>query len=175
MNIRVGTVESVQDRFLTAKLYHTGQIIDHVVKGSPLNLDEREQKPNIKVGTEVMMLEDDYGVVYAICSLSQGIDIIKSGVSRLENNEVQIYGNEIIKIMGASGDNSGTSEKSANQVDIWSKKVNIRNDSTNLIQLIADLAKTVADTTPTFGSSKDAPNKEKSNALSIKDKIEAYL
>jgi len=175
MNIRVGTVVSVQDRFLTVKLYNTDQVIDHVVKCSPLNLDEREQQPNIKIGTEVLLVEDDYGVVYALSSLSQGISLIKSGISRIENSEVQIYGNNIIKIMGANGDNAGTSEKSANQVDIWSKKVNIRNDATNLVQLMADLAQSVADSTPSSGSSADSPNKEKDNALDIKSKIGAYL
>ena len=175
MNIRVGTVTAVRKRFIDVKLYNTGQVISEVVKCSSLNCDEREQQSNIKIGTEVMVIEDNYGVTYAICSLSQGIDLIKKGISRIENPEVQIYGNEIIKLMGADGDNTATVEKIAQQVDVWTEKINIRNNSTNLVQLIADLAQSVADSTPSSGSSADSPNKEKDNALDIKSKIEAYL
>lgn len=161
MNLRVGTVTGIQGRFLTVTLYHTGQVITEVAKTGPLNHDEREQRLNIKIGTEVLIIEDNYGVTYAISSLSQGIDLIKGKNSRVENDEVQVYGKEI-KLMGADGDNVSTVEKKAEHVDIWTSKINIRNDSTNIIQLLADLCQAVADD-------------DKGEAMSIKSKIEAYL
>ncbi len=174
MSKRTGIVEKVGERYLTVKLHHTGQIVEKVVKTSSLNLDEREQKPKIKIGTEILMDEDDYGTLYATHSISQGISLSEKEVSRIENAFVQIYGADI-KLMSASGDNTETVEKIANKIDMWTTQFTVRNDATNLIQLLMDLAQCIADTTPDGGSSKDKPNKEKSNALAIKSKIEEYL
>lgn len=142
--IRIGTVVEVIDRFLSVEIYHTGQVIENVVKASPLNLDEREQKPNIKIGTEVMLLEDNYGVVYAINSLSQGIDLIKEKVSRIENDTIALFG-DTIKVMNSVGDNSETEELIAEKVDVYTEKIIIRNEEDDVIQIMLDFMDAVID------------------------------
>lgn len=176
MNVRVGTVTAVNDRYLTVKLYHTNQVIENVVKTSPLNLDEREQQPNIKIGTETLVIEDDYGVTYALSSLSQGIELIKQGISRVENDELQFYG-KIIKLMLATGDNVDTVEKIAEKVDIWTQKITIHNGSDDIIQILLDFMDVVSSqkAVVTSGSSVGNWGHDKTGAISaLKAKLQAF-
>jgi hypothetical protein len=136
MKIILGTIKEITDRECIVTLPNQDEIV--TVRLNPLNLDEREQKPNIKVGTECLTLFDERrGVGYTCFSLSQGVALSKE-IARLEQKEVQVYG-DTIKLMGASGDNKDTQEKEASSILMRAKKYKIKSESEELIQTLIDL------------------------------------
>ena len=109
----------------------TGQKII-AARCNPLDLDEREQKPNVKNGTEILcMVNEKLGVVLAVFSIAQGIKLANE-IYRIEREEIQLYGKRI-KLMDSSGDNKDTVEKIADYVDAWTKKIAIRNETVEVI------------------------------------------
>jgi hypothetical protein len=136
MKIIIGTIKEITDRECTVTLPNQDEMT--TVRLNPLNLDEREQKPNIKIGTECITLFDERrGVGYTCFSLSQGIALSKE-IARLEQDEVQIYGDKI-KLMGASGDNKDTQEKESTSITMRAKKYEIKSESEELIGTLVDL------------------------------------
>ena len=150
LKLLTGNVISQRNRFISVKLHGTGQIITNVVIANKIDLDEREQQPNIKIGAEVLMLSDGLSNVFAINSISQAIKLLGKKVYRIENDEVQIY-SPLIKLMDSTGDNDDTEEVISGLVDVWTNKMKIRNDTVELVdnltqtqQQLIDLANTVA-------------------------------
>lgn len=97
-------------RFIEIKLHNTGQIIKQAIYGNPLTLDQREQRPNIKIGTEVLVMVDDLFNFYVMLSIAQGIDLVGSKIYRIENSdEVRIMTDKLFKIIDI--DNGGKVDK----------------------------------------------------------------
>ncbi|MGW8169656.1 MAG: hypothetical protein ACWGHH_06595 [Sulfurovaceae bacterium] len=170
MRVNAGTVHTVRERFVDVMLKNPTQLIKDVVKLSPLNLDEREQKPKIKIGTEVLVLTDDWNNNYILGSISQGIVLIDSQTARVEGDETLIYGDSI-HIMGADGDNTATVEKAASTTDIWTKKIKIRNDSDDIIQLLLDFMDAMG-TCLTGGA--QVPHNKAAEVMALKAKLQAF-
>ncbi|MFT7880453.1 MAG: hypothetical protein ABXS91_08675 [Sulfurimonas sp.] len=166
MDIRAGKIAEVSDRFVDVELYNPTQLIRNVVKTSSLDLDEREEEPQINIGTEVLVLIDDYGTAYAIASMSQGIAIAK--------NKTTIIRNETNKFFAVNTLISGDGGEVGGVADIYSSKIKLRNDTGELFDLVSQLCQAVADTTPTGGSSAGSANAQKATALAIKEKIDSF-
>lgn len=164
MDARAGKIVAVHDRFVDIELYNPSQTIKGVVKTSSLGVDEREEEPQINIGTEVLVLIDDYGTAYAIASMSQGISVAKNATS--------VHKNNIHKFHGKSSDPNAT--VIATSVDMYSKKIAFRNDTGELFDLVSQLCQAVADSTPTGGSSAGSANAQKDTALAIKSKIDSF-
>ena len=132
-----GTVKEVQNRHLFVTVPTDTKPIK-TIRCNPLGLDEREQKPNIKIGTECIVLYDEVrGIGFTAFSISQAIEL-SDKISRIENDLVLLYGKDI-KIMYATGDNSDTVEKIADSLTIHSKKYEIKSESEELISTLISL------------------------------------
>lgn len=156
--LQTGKITAIMPGYVEVKIYNTGQVIK-AVKCSPLDLDEREEEPQINLGTEVLVITDDIGNAYAIASMSQGI--------KSADNKTTTLSNQIVFIGGAQG-------AIGNTVDIFSSQVKIRNGADDLVHILSDLCQAVADSTPTSGSSAGSSNAMKSTALSLKAKVDAF-
>lgn len=166
LELHVGKVTTVLDRFLDVELFNPKQLIRNVVKTSSLDLDEREEEPQINIGTEVLVIIDEYGNAYAIASLSQGIAIAKNKTTIIRNDTNLFYAKDTL----LSGDGGAI----ATTVDVHSSTIKLRNGSDDLVDLMSQLAQAVADTTPSSGSSAGTANAEQGTAMTIKGKIDAF-
>ncbi len=134
IQILTGTVEAVEDTFINVKLHNNNQIVK-CVKISPINLDEREQKPNIKTGTEVIGLL--VGVVPIILgSMAQGVDKVTDEIYRIENLKTWVLTDEFeVKKTESGGEIDYT--------DILTKKLHVNNGTHELMALIDELHQTI--------------------------------
>jgi len=152
LNIITGTTttnpnDNKTDRFIKVKLHNTDQEIKAVPSFS-LEIDQREQLSNIKVGTEVLMLVDDINNFYIIGSLNQGISLVDKQIYKIENKEqVSLLTDDMLLMSGVSGDivkaiiNVKDYElNNADKVVLNTKKFKVKNDSGEFVQILSDLA-----------------------------------
>jgi hypothetical protein len=136
MKLIIGKIKEVQNRFLVVSL-PDGETIK-TIRANPLNLDEREQKPNIKIGTECLTLFDERTHTGITCfSISQALTLANK-IYRIEQEEIQLYAKRI-RIMSCSGDNTSTVEEIGDEITIHFKKFAIKSESEELITCLLDL------------------------------------
>jgi hypothetical protein len=132
-----GTVKEVHGRHLLITVPNENKPIK-TIRCNPLGLDEREQKPNIKIGTECLTFYDEVrGVGFTAFSISQAIEL-SDKISRIENDLILLYGKDI-RLMDCTGDNKDTVEKISDSLTTHCKKYEIKSESDELITTLIDL------------------------------------
>ena len=92
------------NRYIDVELHPTKQLVK-AVYSNPLTLDQREQKPNIKIGSEVLILVDDETFsFYVLGTIQQGLKTIQDKkIYIIENSdEVNIKTDKLFISQGIS-------------------------------------------------------------------------
>jgi len=77
-----------ENKYIEIQLHPTNQIVK-AIYANPLTLDEREQKPNIKIGTEVLVIMDDNTFsFYVLGATQQSIKVTDKKVYVIENSDL---------------------------------------------------------------------------------------
>jgi len=121
------------NRYIDIELHPTKQIV-RAVYSNPLNLDQREQKPNIKVGSEVLVLvDDDTFSFYVIGTIQQGLATLQDRrIYIIENSdEVDIKTDKLFI-------SKGITNKYIEKTEHYTEKIKIENSQGNeIISLIS--------------------------------------
>ena len=147
------------DKFIDIELKSTSQKVKALFV-NPINLDAREQKSNIKIGSEVFVLVDDVYNYYVIGTTQQGIEIVEDNIYKIENkDEVSILSDKLFSIKGItsksieSGDiniktlginTENITIKNDKNIDISLKKLSLKNDTAELIATLSELVLTIS-------------------------------
>jgi hypothetical protein len=106
---------------------------------NPLNLDHREQKPNIKVGSEVFVLLDDLHNIYVLGTTQQGISLVDKKIYIVENeNEIRLLTNDLLNISAIDGGKIEDVKLNANKTDFQTTKFKVQNDTAELLKTLSD-------------------------------------
>ncbi len=91
------------DNFIIIKLSGTGQEVK-ALWVNPLILDHREQKPNVKIGTEVCVFVDEFYQYTVMGSTQQGITMVNKKTYLIENaDKVSILTDKRVNISSING------------------------------------------------------------------------
>ena len=124
-------------RFIKIELTHNKQIVKSAYT-NPLTLDHREQRPNIKIGTEVIVLVDELSNYLIIGSSSFGAVLEPTKKYRVENEDnVSI----LTKDFKATTKDGGIMDKST----ILTDKMIVKNSTAELITTLSDTLQALID------------------------------
>ena len=138
LRIITGTTKSnpndTSNRYIDVELHPTKQLVK-AVYSNPLTLDQREQKPNIKIGSEVLILVDDETFsFYVLGTIQQGLKTIQDKkIYIIENSdEVNIKTDKLFI-------SQGISDKYIKKTEHYTNKLKIENSQGNeVISLISE-------------------------------------
>ena len=118
-----------ESRYIKIELHSTKQQVKALYI-NPLNLDQREQKPNIKIGTEVFVLTDEFSNFFVIGSTQQSIMVEDSKIYIIENkNKVEVKTDDLFLVNSISGNKTTTANIKA--VDLILDTDNFTSNTTN--------------------------------------------
>ena len=128
------------DKFIMVKLHQTEQKVKAVFV-NPITLDHREQKPNIKIGSEVAVIFDEHlQVFYVIGTIQQGIELVKEKIYKVENSdEVQILTDKKLTIESIGGEKIKETTLQSETVEVLLNTIKIQNQTAELIATLSDL------------------------------------
>lgn len=151
MYIVRGTITKRMDRDVEVKLSN-GQTIK-AVRLNKLDLNEDEQYPRIKTGTEALVLIDRDGNAFTLGSIAQTTKqeskkqyLVKNGIVRLQAGEIALEsesGGNADKITVKSNDTKIESKKTVQEGDNFESKYKSTKISNNSDELFALLTKLV--------------------------------
>ena len=144
-----------ENNFITVKLIPTEQEVKAVFV-NPLNLDTNEQKPNIKIGSEVIcMFDDETYSFYVMGTVQQSNKPIAEKKSIIENaDEVDILTDTLLKIESISGskivdvslqaenitiDNDEYIQNTSGTHSLTVDKIEVKNSANELISVLSEL------------------------------------
>ena len=126
------------DRFIKVKVYPQNQEVK-AMWINPIILDHREQKPNIKAGSEVFILIDDLYNYYVLGTTQQGIQLVDKKIYKIENSdEIQILTDKDLNIKAINSD-------FIQNTNIKTSKIAIQNDTAELISVLSDTLQALID------------------------------
>jgi hypothetical protein len=139
-------------RYITVKLIPSNQIVKAVFI-NPIILDSREQKPNVKVGTEVLVAIQNDSECFILGSTQQGTDKETKKIYKLENSdEVQILTDKKLLISGIDGDIEesviNTKSLTLNNADktiLNTTQFNVKNSTAEYTSTLSDTIQAVTD------------------------------
>ena len=156
--------DNKKDRFIKVKLSSTGQIVK-AVPIFALNLDSREQCPNIKVGTEVGLIYIPPSTFLAIGSTNLQSSLVGKQQYKIENKEkVEIQTDDHLHMHGVGGKISKTS--------LETSKLEIKNDGNELVSVLSELVQACHDIKDENNTPNDSGTKSKFST--IKGKIDSF-
>lgn len=159
------------DRFIKVKLHNSNKEYKAIFINK-LDLDQREQRPNINVGTEVFVLIDEFHNIYVLGSLQQGIDLVGSKIYVIKNkDEVKVKTDTTLNMIGYDNNR-------INQTNLLSQKVLIENDTASLLQTLSDTIQAFIDNPIVIGNMGQPASifdGLKSKLNDLKSKIDSFI
>ncbi len=153
--ITVDNPNDSEDNFITIKLIPTEQEVKAIYV-NPITLDTNEQKPNIKIGSEVACIFDDETYAfYVIGTIQQSNKPISEKKYIVENSdEVDILTDILLKIESISGgkivdvslqaenitiDNDKYIQTTSGTHSLTVDKIEVKNSANELISVLSEL------------------------------------
>jgi hypothetical protein len=134
-----------KDRFIEIQLIPNGEKVK-AVWVNPTNLDHREQKPNIKVGSEVFVLCDELFNYYVIGTTQQGIELVDKKIYKIENSdEIQILTDKKLTIQNIAGNKIEDTTLKTKKMEVELDKFSITNSTTEWVQTLSDTLQALID------------------------------
>ena len=120
---------------------------------NPLTLDHREQRPNVKVGSEVFVLVDKLYNYYILGTTQQGIQLVDKKIYKIENSdEIQILTDKELNITSISNSKIEKVNLKAKELkedldtkEIQLNTIKIQNSTAELISVLSDTLQALID------------------------------
>ena len=156
-----------EERHIDVRLHATGQVVK-AMPIFPLNLDVREQSPNIKTGTEVVMIYSGVDSFFIIGSSGQFNDQISSKQYKVENaSAVKLLTDGLMLLSGVNGRIS--------QTTVETDKIKIDNGSNELVSLISDICQACTEIQVLHDGAKPVTQDTVLAFQEIKSKVESFI
>ena len=158
-------------RSIKVRLHATGQEVTAIYI-NPITLDHREQRPNIKTGSEVILIFDDLYNFYVLGTIQQGIDLIDKKQYKIENADmVQILTDKQFLA-------NGINQTYIDNTNFKTSKFEVENDTAQLLHTLSDTLKAFMELSIVIGNMGQPAYitpELKAKLQELKDKIDSFL
>jgi len=135
-------VNDNEARYIMIKMHTTEQEVKALYI-NPITLDQREQKPNIKIGSEVFVLIDDYYSFFVIGTTQQKISLLNDKIYLIENEQQIELKTDNLIIGGVTNAKTENFTIEATNTTINTTKMVISNGSDEILALMSELIDTL--------------------------------
>ena len=164
-------------RYINIELHATKQVVKAIYV-NPLNLNQTEQKPNIKKGTEVLCLFDDLSNFYVLGSTQQTyVSLEEDKIYLIENEKkVEVRTSDLFLVNNIGGGKIKDVNVNTENTTIETNKLNITNGSDDIVSLVSEFIDTVSNGVWIGNLSAPVPVSDatKAQLSDIKTRLEAF-
>jgi hypothetical protein len=164
-------------RYINIMLHATKQTVKAIYV-NPLTLNQTEQKPNIKKGTEVLCLFDGLSNFYVLGSTQQTyVSLEEDKIYIVENEKkVEVRTSDLFLVNDKNGDKVKNVNVKTVNTTLETDKLNITNGSDDIVSLISEFIDTVSNGTWIGNLSAPVPTSDatKAQLSNIKARLEAF-